>query len=472
MRTWRWLGGVGLTGAMLAGLGTGTATGQTYVNWAQYLYSSRHSSDNHAAKSITPANASQLKLAWKFTPSTAQGSGLKGFLSSPTVYNGAIYIGARNGYFYAINESTGAIIWQRFIGYVTHKTCGPQGFVSTATVAPDPSTGNPTIYVYGPSGYLYAMNTANGTDVWPPAKVAIPSTTKNDYFAWSSPLVFGGNVYVGISSQCDRPLVRAGLDRFSQATGTLEKTFWTTPAGTRGSSIWSSPATDGSAVYVTTGNGAKNSKSKGFAIIRIGLPLAHQLGIWTVPAAERVTDSDFGGSPGIWTASIGGTPTEMVGACNKNGIFYALRASDLSAGPVWQSQIGNPYPMGPGECNAAPVYDGTHLYLGSDGTTINGTAYDGSLREVNPATGAVVWETGLTGALTGTPGMDGKGVIAAASFGSTTNENGVFLINASNGQILKAIPYTKSNTFGQPVFADNFLFVASTILGLRAYVAG
>jgi hypothetical protein len=219
---------------------------------------------------------------------------------------------------------------------------------------------------------------ADGADVWPPAKMAIPSTTKNDYFAWSSPLVFGGNVYVGISSQCDRPLVRAGLDRFSQATGTLEKTFWTTPLGTRGS-------------------------------------------------------------------------------------------SNSSAGPVWQSQIGNPHPMGPGQCDAAPDYDGSHLYLASDGTTINGTAYDGSLRRVNPATGAVAWETGLTGSLIGTPGMDGKGVIAAASFGSTTNQNGVFLINASNGQILKTIPYAKSNTFGQPVFADNFLFVASTNLGLRAY---
>jgi outer membrane protein assembly factor BamB len=471
MRTWQWLGSVGLTGAVLTGfLGAGTATGQTHVNWPQYLYSSGHSSDNHSAKSITPANASQLKLAWKFTPSAAQGSGLSGFLSSPTVYNSVVYIGARNGYFYAINESTGVVIWQRFIGYVTHKTCGAQGFTSTATVALDPTTGNPTIYVYGATGYLYAMNAADGTDVWPPAKVAIPSTTKNDYYAWSSPLVFGGNVYVGISSQCDRPLVRAGLDRFSQATGTLENTFWTTPSGTRGASIWSSPATDGSAVYVTTGNGPKSSK--GLSIIKIGPLLARQRGIWTVPAAEQVSDSDFGGSPGIWTASIGGTPTEMVGACNKNGTFYALQASNMSAGPVWQLRIGNPSTNGPGQCDAAPIFDGSNLYLASNGTTINGTAYDGSVLKVNPATGAVAWQTGLTGTLIGTPGMDGTGLIAAASYGSTTNQNGVFLINASNGQILKTIPYAKSNTFGQPVFADNYLFIASANLGLRAYAAG
>jgi hypothetical protein len=48
----------------------------------------------------------------------------------------------------------------------------------------------------------------------------------------------------------------------------------------------------------------------------------------------------------------------------------------------------------------------------------------------------------------------------------------VFLINASNGKILKTIPYAKSSTFGQPVFADNFLFAASVNLSLRAYAAG
>lgn len=470
MRTWRWFGGAGLTGAMLTSLlGAGTAAGQTQVNWPKYLYSLRHSSDNKFATSITPANAAQLKLAWKFTPSAGPASGLNGFFSSPTVYNGVIYIGARNGYFYAINDSTGVVVWKRFIGYVTHKTCGAEGFTSTATVAADPTTGNPTVYVYGATGYLYAINAADGADVWPPTPVAIPSATKSDYYAWSSPLVFNRNIYVGISSECDNPLVRGGLDRFSQATGTLEKTFWTMPSGTRGASIWSSPATDGSAVYVTTGNGPNTGQA--LSIIKIGPLLSHRLGIWTVPAAERVADSDFGGSPAIWRASVGGTPTVLAGACNKNGTFYALRASHLAAGPVWSRSIGNPETRGPGQCDAAAIFDGSHLYLASNGTTINGTAYQGSVRRVNPATGAIVWRRGLSGPIIGTPGMDGAGVIAAASYGSTTRQNGVFLINASTGKILKTIAYGASSTFGQPVFADNYLFVASTSQALKTYKA-
>jgi polyvinyl alcohol dehydrogenase (cytochrome) len=387
------------------------------------------------------------------------------------VYNGVIYIGSRNGYFYAVSESTGKIIWSRFIGVVTHKTCGAEGFTSTATVAPDPTSGEPTVYVYGATGYLYAMNAADGTDVWPPAVVAIPSTTTNDYYAWSSPLVSGGTIYVGISSQCDNPLVRAGLDAFSQTTGALENTFWTTPAGTRGASIWSSPATDGSAIYITTGNGPKTSD--GQSLIQLDPALSRELGSWTVPAAERSGDSDFGGSPGIWTATIRGVPTELVGACNKNGVFYALNATSVSAGPVWQLRIGNSFATGPGQCDAAPDFDGSALYLSGNGTTIKGTAYNGSVRAVNPATGAVLWQTGLTGFIIGTPGLDGSGVIAAASYGSTTGKNGVWLINASTGKILKTISYGKAGTFGQPVFADGYLIVASTAgHSLQAYRAG
>lgn len=460
MRRWRLLVSAVVAGLLAAGLlGTGsagTAGGATFVNWPQYLYSPDHLSANTAATAITPAKAARLTRAWQFNPATT------GFLSSPVVYNGVIYIGGKNGYFYALNETTGAIIWKRLIGVVPKLTCGRQGFTSTATVAPDPATGNPTIYVYGATGYLYAMNAADGTDVWPPAAVAIPSTTVNDYYAWSSPLVTGGNIYVGISSQCDVPLVRGGLSEFSQASGALENTFFTTPEGSVGASIWSSAATDGQSIYVTTGNG--DPDSLGFSVIKLSPSLAQE-DIWTVPGNQLVEDSDFGGSPGIWTSSIGGVPTPMVGASNKNGTFYALNTSALSAGPVWQRKIA-----GGGANVAAPVFDGTHLFLAATRTTIKGVKYAGSVREVNPATGGVIWRTGLTGKIIGTPATDGAGVIAASSYGSRGGVNALWLINATTGQILKTISYGSSSTFAQPVFADGYLLTASQgPLGLQAY---
>lgn len=448
--------------------GTTDARGSAYVNWPQYLYSAAHSSDNTAATTINTASASTLSRVWQFIPAQAPVGGLIGFYSSPTVYDGVVYIGARNGYFYAIRETTGDVIWQRFIGYVPLKTCQAEGFTSTATVSAGPLTGHgPVVYVYAATGYLYAMNAANGADVWPPAEVAVPSATVSDYYAWSSPLVTGGNIYLGISSECDQPLVRAGLAEFDQATGAYENTYWTTPAGTVGASIWSSPAFYRSSVYVTTGNGVAGSD--GFSMIKLSRSMSLQA-LWTVPPAQRlVSDSDFGGSPGVWTARLGGNLVTLVGACNKNGFFYAFRTSDIAAGPVWQRRIANPSSTGPGQCDAAPLSDGRHLYLATSGTQIKGAAYNGSVLEVNPATGAVVWQTGLTGSIIGTPGMDGGGVIAAASYGYTTDDNGVWLIDAATGKILQTIPYGGSLTFSQPVFADGYLLVASGTLGLNAY---
>jgi outer membrane protein assembly factor BamB len=464
MRRWRLFASAGIAGVLAAGLlGAAGAGGATFTNWPQYLYSPGHTSANTVANVITPANAASLTLAWNFVPSTS--GGRAGFLSSPTVYNGVIYIGARNGYFYALNETTGAVIWQRFIGFVPRLTCGTQGFTSTATVAPDPTTGNPTVYVYGATGYLYAMNAANGTDVWPPAVVAIPSTTVNDYYAWSSPLVVNGNIYVGISSQCDVPLVRGGLAEYSQASGAFENTFVTTPPNTVGAGIWSSPATDGQSVYITTGNG--DPDSLGISLIQLSPSLSQQ-SIWAVPPAQLGEDDDFGGSPGLWTAFIGGVRTAMVGACNKNGTFYAFKTSAISAGPVWQRTTSRG-----GECDAAPLFDGTHLFLAGVITTIKGVKYDGSVRKVNPGTGGIIWQTGLPGKIIGTPGMDGAGVIAASSYGARGGQNGLWLINAANGQILKSVSYGTSSTFAQPVFADNYLFTASQgPLGLQAYTAG
>src|SRR5262249_45835678 len=99
-----------------------------------------------------------------------------------------------------------------------------------------------------------------------------------------------------------------------------------------------------------------------------------------------------------------------------------------------------------------------------------GVRNQGSVRKVNPATGGIIWQTGLPGKIIGTPGMDGAGVIAASSYGSRGGQNGLWLINAANGQILKSISYGTSNTFAQPVSGDTSLSPASQApLGLQAY---
>jgi polyvinyl alcohol dehydrogenase (cytochrome) len=438
----------------------GSAT--TFINWPGYLFGSTHSSDNAAAAAITPATAPALTRVWSWKPAAPTMTGQPGpsLFASPTVFNGRVYIGANTGVFYALNEATGKVIWKRFLGFVTKKTCGARGITSTATVAPDPVTGALTVYVAGGNGYLYALSAATGAITWRHV-VALPSSTVNNYYNWSSPAVFNGHVYMGVSSQCDHPLVMGGLKEYNQATGALTAFFKTNPGGSTGPSIWTSAAgrPSGTSVFVTTGNGVGPDA---IAVIRLNAATLTQQDSWQVPSSELGPDSDFGGSPTLFSATIGGSTVRLVGACNKNGVYYTWRQGNLAAGPLWRFRAGTPTTVSD-RCDAAAVWDGSNLYIAGNQTVIGGVTYNGSVSSVDPATGAPHWQRGLPGAVVGTPTLDGAGVLAVPTFSASE----LLLINAATGSVLKTI--TTGPDFGQPVFADNMLLIPTKKNGLWAY---
>src|SRR5205085_1643547 len=122
--------------------------------------------------------------------------------------------------------------------------------------------------------------------------------------------------------------------------------------------------------------------------------------------------------------------------------------------PVWQLQVGAPDNVGPGLCLPAAIWDGSRLFVAANGTTIDGTAYNGSVRELDPATGTPVWERGLPGTILGSPALSGGGVIALASYDFDGGKNAAWLVDAATGAILKQVSTKNSNQFAQPVFAD------------------
>jgi outer membrane protein assembly factor BamB len=347
---------------------------------------------------------------------------------------------------------------------------------STAAVVADPVSGAETVYVNAPNGYLYALNAATGATIWR-SVVDTPSTTKNDYFAWSSPTVANGKIYLGVSSECDSPLVRAGLWAFDQHTGAKLATFYTVPAGAVGGSIWSSAAVaPNGTVYATTGNGPTSDELLGTSesiIALTGTTLSLE-GSWQISARAVGDDSDFGSSPTLFTAALtsGAKPTEMVGACNKNGYYYALARNDLRAGPVWSLRVGA---VSSGanndECISSAVWNGRSLFIAGPPTTINGSRYKGSIRQVNPANGHVIWATGLPGDVDGSPSMDASGVLSVATYDFSGAPNADYLVSARTGVILATLSTDNSPEFPQPVFADHYVLLATNDAGLIAYRA-
>ncbi|HEY8030178.1 MAG TPA: PQQ-binding-like beta-propeller repeat protein [Gaiellaceae bacterium] len=455
-----------LVGALVVLPSFGVAGGST-ADWPSYLRDSSHSSYNAAAVSIGPAQMATLGPVWRWNdPASAM------LFASPTVSQGVIYQGDDAGTLFAIRESDRAILWSRFIGHVQKTTCWSQGIVSTPTVAADPTTGKPTVYDSGPDGNLYALDAATGAVLWT-SRVDTPSASVNDYFAWSSPLVANGKIYIGVASQCDQPLVHGGLAVFAQKTGARLASRPTMLDNSLGGDVWSTPAVlPNGSVVATTGNGTDGLPQTNWAdsVIRYDGTSLAILDAWQIPAVQRNDDSDFGGSPTLFTATLHGIATPMVGACNKNGEFYAFRQVDLHDGPVWQDNLGQPGTIGFDACFAAAMWTGSQLLLsGSGPTTIGGITYDGSVRSVDPATGAVRWQTGIPAAVFGSPAEDGAGLIAVPGYSSSTGTYGVFLVRASDGAVLGQLP-AQGVIFSQPVFANGDLLVAGgPAIGLTAY---
>ena len=120
-------------------------------------------------------------------------------------------------------------VWRRRAGLLS----AARGISSTATVALDPSTGRPTVYVSGGDGRLYALDAATGNVVWQ-SVIGLPSNTANDYYDWSSPAVSNGHIFIGVSSQCDQPFVPGGVKEYDQHTGALLATYTSSLPGAPG----------------------------------------------------------------------------------------------------------------------------------------------------------------------------------------------------------------------------------------------
>jgi len=442
---------VALTGISTAeALGATAASGPT--DWPAYLNGPLHSSYIPAETAITPATAARLVLTWHHAPGHI-------YLASPAVADGAIFIGSDGGWIYKLSPATGKVLHKAYLGYQRHETCGAFGTVDTATVATDPVDHEPTVYVAGADGYLYALSASTLRVKWK-SVIAIPSATVSNYFDWSSPTVANGKIYIGVASNCDDPLIPGELIGYDQASGKKFAQFYTVPKGSVGGSIWSSVAVapDGD-VFATTGNGPEGSATSQLlayseSILKFS-PTLKLLGQFQVPASQVTYDADFGASPVLFG--------RYAGACDKNGIFYVVNQATMKL--AWEKTVSGP--TGPiTGCIAAAVYNGHDLYIGGLSVTIDGVSYRGSIQERNPADGALRWETGLPNGVIGSPTMDGGGVIAVGTYDISAAPNATYLVDASNGRILRT--FVTGMDFAQSVFAYGRLYVA-TVDGVYAY---
>lgn len=405
--------------------------------WPTYLENPGRTSYNAAETTLTRSNATQLKKQW-----TAHAQGV--ISSQPIFGNGLMYWSSWDGLLHASNPTTGVDVWTHNIGQQTVAGCDPPtaGPAAAATIGAIGAT--PAVFVSGGNSTMYALNANTGAMIWTDTL-----TASTDYFIWDAPVVYNGSLYIGISSFGDCPLPRAKVYQLNLTTGALQNMLVLTPDGCIGDGVWGSPAVDVATgvVYFTTGNGC-TSDADSTAIVAVSSGDLSLVDRWQIPASQLVTDADFGDTPTLFTAVIGGVTRQMVGAIGKNGYYYALDRTHLSAGPIWEFQfaVGGDCPdCGDGSISPS-AWDGSTLYIAAGQTTINNVSCTSSVSAVNPATGAFLWRRCLStgpilGAVVATPGLVFADSSTTAYVFDATNGNTLFSYrDAYSGEFFYAAP--------------------------------
>jgi outer membrane protein assembly factor BamB len=379
------------------------------ADWTQRLGDNAHTARSNDTQ-LTAANVSTLTEKWRLQPGACNGVDVNTtgavWFATPVTFKGVIYIGSDFGCLYAIRESNGQILWTRKDSFQPQLTCVQRlGVISSVNVQDD-GTGQPVLYFHSGDGYLYKLKGSDGSVIWK-SLVQVPKSTANDVFAWSSPTVANGKVIIGISSNCDIPFTQGQVRAYNATTGALIWTHKTIPDGFAGAGDWYDAAVDGNGdVYVSTGStydetaAAHPNTTDGFEQYSL-LKLDGDTGalIWKAPAPEYLNDPDYATSPILFT----GGGVALVGATNKDGWFRVYRQDNGTE--VWQAYVGKDSTETDKALSGGGVFDGQRLFVVSTTTQtggtwaevfprvwvpINGTPASGSIRELDPATGALV----------------------------------------------------------------------------------
>ncbi|HTP55866.1 MAG TPA: PQQ-binding-like beta-propeller repeat protein, partial [Thermoplasmata archaeon] len=298
--------------------------------------------------------------------------------------------------------------------------------------------------------WWFALNASTGKVQW---KYYTGNTSR--YYNWASPLIVGGSAYIGLSSGCDHPLIQGELLMVNLTSHTLVHSFDVVANPGKGGSVWTSPTYDATTntVFLSTGNGQTATQKMVRSVIALNATTLALQSYWQVPLNATQSDADFGTTPTLFEGAHG---APMVVATNKNGFAYALNRSNLAAGPVWSDAIaiGGPCPeCGNGSASSA-AYNGTTLFLAGGETAIGGTNYSGSVRAIDPATGAFLWEYGAPGIVL--PALTyGDGLVVAGAGSS------IVVLSAATGKLLYSYA-TGAMMYGAASIWGNCIYEGST----------
>jgi hypothetical protein len=262
---------------------------------------------------------------------------------------GAFFAVTTSNMVYALDETTGAIIWMHSIGMASNSTgagCGDGPIGISGTPVIDAKTR--TLYVAGGVGdgvmrhEVHALNIDDGMEKTTPAgwpvlvngmKSGGTSFTQNVENQRGSLSLVNGILYIpygGYNGDC------GGYHGWVIAIDTTDPTktgAWAT--GGQGEAIWAAGgmASDGTNIFATTGNGRVPAHLDSEEIVRLtGLATVDTMTgrFWATDYQNMDGgDADLGASSPVYFELPGATPSTLVAAVAKNGSFYVANSKNL-----------------------------------------------------------------------------------------------------------------------------------------------
>jgi|HubBroStandDraft_1064217.scaffolds.fasta_scaffold01462_2 outer membrane protein assembly factor BamB len=347
-------------------------------NFSTYLGNVGRTSASLTELIVNQSTASDIHLLWSYST----GSSVE---TQPVVQNGTVFFGAEDGYEYALDTASGALLWRTFLGQDSSDSgCGDNvlGVSSTASYY------GGKLYVDGGSPNLYALNTSTGVIGW---RTTVSGPGSAGYYDWSSPLLYKGNAYVGLSSDCGSPPVPSALEQFSLKTTNLTASFNSSRAA-NGSSIRGAPAINAptNTIYVATGSASAGTTKYSDSVVALNATtLAPSLSYYQVPVGSQGPWTGFSDTPTIDDPTVG---VPMVFVTSGTGTVFGLNQSDLSR--AWGTSI----------CCANGDTDNSSLALGGGDLYAvtpaavgpRGAVFNSTVRELNPLDGHSIWVRGFS----------------------------------------------------------------------------
>lgn len=389
--------------ALLSLLAAGNVSAAGPASWPTYLYGNTR--DNAVQDGGTVSLSAHVVENW----SLKLGGPIAG---SPMIENGIAYVPSWDGNLYAIDLSKHQTVWKRFLGTQT-TWLGPGGVTSPPAFAADIGP-NGAVLVGGGGQvqsndnhlYFYALDATTGAVIW---QTSVGNAQKDSVF--DGPLYLNGHVYIGNAGSNGNDLTtekppRAGMVyEMDGKTGAILHKLSMAGSHDTGGAVWGSLSANatGTRLFVATGDGDNPfSQPLTYAVVALNPNTLKAVDHWQAPPNVSSGDNDFGTTPTVFKL---GSKT-LVGAGIKTGLYYALNASHLKKGPVWSRQLGNgdvkstsnPYDD---ICSSAyasgSAYPGGHTLFVAAPNAKGGTTGTGGLFALNPKNGHSIWSVSLNG---------------------------------------------------------------------------